>query len=120
MLQSLFNGNDSIYHAQFADFSRQIRFGQMKDIVLAGNKDKGFFVTGWIKSPSVEIPCVLVNQRSEIRYIKCPDKAHAFLYKMGVDEFEIDATNWDMEGAYNPHKASQESRLRKKYRESAI
>jgi hypothetical protein len=120
MLESLFKGNENVYHAQYADFLRQIEYGQIGEIVLAGYQSKGFFIIGRIKSPAVEIQCVLVNQRSDIRFIKCPDNAHALLYNMGVYEFEIDATAWDMDSAFNPHKVSHESRQRKKRREDAL
>lgn len=120
MLATLFKGEENVYHAQYADFLRQIEHGQIGEIVLAGYQNKGFFILGRIRSPGVEIQCVLVNQRSDVRFIKCPDNAHALLYNMGVHEFEIDATAWDMDSAFNPHKVSHESRQRKKRREDAL
>ena len=90
MLATLCNNDDNVFHAQYADFLRQIEHGQIGEIVLTGYQDKGFFIIGKIKSPDVEIQCILVNQRSDIRFIKCPDNAHALLYNMGVTEFEID------------------------------
>jgi hypothetical protein len=120
MLASLFDGESGVLHAQYSDFLSQVEHGQIRDVVLAGYQDKGFFVFGRIKNDDLEIPCVLVTQHSEIRYIKCPDNAHTFLYNMGIEEFMIDASTWDMDSAFNPHKVSHESRQRKKRREDAL
>jgi len=120
MLPTLFDGNDIIYHAQYPEFLRQYAEGLLWRIVLVGYQDKGFCIIGRIKNSTVNMQCVLASQRSEIRFIKCPDNAHTLLYNMGIYEFEIDATEWDMDSAFNPHKVSQESRARKKRREVAL
>lgn len=120
MPASLFEGVNSVLHAQYSDFFRQVELGQIENVVLAGEKDKGFFICGRIKNCAQTIVCVLVTQHSEVRYIKCPDNAHSFLYNMGIEEFDFDTRSWDMDSAFNPHKVSQKSRLRKKRRDEAL
>jgi hypothetical protein len=120
MQVTLFKDVNSILHAQYSEFYRQVGLGQIEKVVLAGEKDKGFYICGRVKNSAQKIVCILVTQHSEIRYIKCPDNAHSFLYNMGIIEFDIDTTCWDMDSAFNPHKVSQESRLRKKRREDAL
>ncbi|MFA0809528.1 hypothetical protein [Microbulbifer epialgicus] len=120
MLTSLFDQKSCVMHLQYSEFLENTKKGQIQDIVLSGYKDKGFFIAGRIKGAEHDITCILVTQHSEIRYIKCPDNAHTFLYSMGINEFMVDTTSWDMESTFNPHKVSQQSRLRKKRRERAL
>lgn len=119
MPPSLFNCA-SVYQAKADDFQRAVKSRQISGVVLQGYQDKGFFVRAKLLGSSDDVSCVLVNSRSEVMFIKDPDRAHDILYDMGVSDFEIDTTEWDMESAFNPHKVSQESRQRKKRREDAL
>lgn len=120
MRLSLFEDSENVYHAKAVDFERAVESKQIEKVVLKGYRDRGFFVRGKFSSKATDLTCVLVNSRSKVMYIKDPDRAHDILYDMGIEDFEIDTSEWDMESAFNPHKVSQESRQRKKRREDAL
>lgn len=103
--------------AQYSDFRQQVKRGHVKEITLVGHGRSGFFLSGRIETPHSATFCVLVNQRSGVRFMKCLDSAHSVLYNLGVNQFKIDTTSWDMASAFNPHKSSYDSRQRKKHRD---
>jgi len=119
MLNHLFKNGRSIFPAKKAAFRGHVDSGNIDSVTLAGCQDKGFVVFGILNNSKDDSVCMLVNRNSEIRFIKSPDVAHSFLYKLGVKKFNIDTTDWDMESSFDPHKVSQECRERKKRRDFA-
>lgn len=115
------NLNKSSYKIQQQEFIKMHENGDICDLGIVSNKDKGFFITGKLKRDDKgHHRCILVNQRGHIRYIKSPGHAHDFMYKLGVKNFNVDTQLWDQQSVFNPHKASSESRLRKKNRNTAL
>lgn len=107
----------SAYLIKQGEFLHYVEMAHFDAVILRGCGGKGFSIIGIVDSAEVPQIYVLISQRSHIRYIKSPDVAHRLLVKMGVKAFQVDAKMWNMECVFNPHKASQKSRNRRRLKE---
>jgi len=117
MQKNLFEHNVNVFQVKYPEFVKHVRDGNIIDVTLAGHEDRGFFVHGSFLNMENNNAVVLINQRAKIRFIKCPDVARTFLYGMGIKTFNMDTSNYHLDKSFNPHQASQESRVRKRRRQ---
>lgn len=102
-----FRENPKAFRIKHSEFTKLVKNGDICDLTLVSDKSKGFLVAGHL-SGGGNSACVLVNSENLLRYIKSPDKAHDYLYQLGVENFQINTFSWDVEKALK--KSSKSNR----------
>jgi hypothetical protein len=98
-----------------------VRKGQFTDVILHGITPNGFHLEGvYHPHAGLPVPAVLVNRSGATKSIKCPDRAMEYVRGLGVQEFEVDVSEWDPGQAFDPARESFLSRRRRQNFEEAV
>lgn len=111
---SLFkDGSGNLFDLKYADFVKKIGRGEIVSVFLVAHGDGGFYILTEQKNSDVLVRYVLSTKTGEMRQFKNLDTAHELIVAMGIKEYRCQFSNWNRDSAYNPHKASTESRRKK-------
>ena len=104
-----------------AEVRAAIQSGSLTDVILHGMTPGGFHLEGVFHPESaLPVPAVLVNRSGAIKTIKCPDRALQYVRSLGVEEFDVDVSEWDPGQAFDPARESFLSRRRRQNYEATV
>ena len=104
-----------------AEIRAAVEADSLTEVILHGRTPGGFHLEGvYHPDGGLPVPAVLVNRSGAIKTIKCPDRALLYVRGLGIEEFDVDVSDWDPGEAFDPARESFLSRRRRQNFEATV